>query len=252
MNLKKIANIILISILLFSSYQIGLKVLDYKKSEKLYSDIQQIVATTEEPKDNKEDKPIALEEQVEYKNIYEKLKGINSDYQFWVEVEGTNINYPVVQSQNNSFYLKKDFNKKNSSSGTIFMDSSNNFDLDKNIVLYGHNMRNKTMFNNITKFKKRDFFNKNNKIKIKHDFNGAEYVYEVFSVYYTDNTFDYNTVEFTENYSFLDFINDVKAKSIYNKEMNIEEDDKILTLSTCSYEFKGAKTTIHAKLIQVN
>lgn len=241
MNLKKIANVILIAILAFSSFQIASKLVDYKKSEKLYSDIQNIVESTEVNK---------VEESEDNISTYEKLKAINSDYKFWVEVENTNINYPVVQGSDNSYYLKKDFNKNYSSAGTIFMDALNNFEVDNNTVLYGHNMNNKTMFNNITLFKKENFFNQNNKIKIRHNEDEKEYIYEVFSVYHSDNTFDYNTVRFGEGYSFTNFIDDIKKKSMYKKNIEVTESDKILTLSTCSYEFKGAKTTVHAKLIE--
>lgn len=241
MNLKKIANVILIGILAFSSFQIASKLIDYKKSEKLYSEIQDIVTSTEVND---------VEESEDNISTYEKLKAINPDYKFWVEVENTNINYPVVQGTDNSFYLKKDFNKKDSSAGTIFMDALNNFEVDNNTVLYGHNMNNKTMFNNVTLFKKQDFFNQNNKIKIKHNEEEKEYIYEVFSVYHSDNTFDYNTVRFGEGYSFENFIEDIKEKSMYKTNIEVTESDKIITLSTCSYEFKGAKTTVHAKLIE--
>lgn len=241
MNFKKIANVILVAILIFSSFQIANKLMDYKKSEELYSEMQDIVTSTE--KNN-------IENPEDNINTYEKLKAINPEYTFWVEVENTNISYPVVQGNDNSYYLKKDFNKENNSAGTIFMDSLNNFEVDSNTVLYGHNMKNKTMFNNVTLFKKKDFFNQNNKIKIKHDKEEKEYTYEVFSVYHSDNSFDYNMVKFGQGYTFEDFIDDIKEKSIYKKDIEITENDKIITLSTCSYEFKGAKTTIHAKLIE--
>lgn len=241
MTFKKIANILLVSILLFSGYKITEKMIDYKKSEKLYSEMQTIV-TEATSDDGTPLSPL---------DTYERLKKINPDYKFWIEVENTNINYPVVQTIDNNFYLKKDFNRENSSAGTIFMDALNNFKLDSNIVLYGHNMNNKTMFNNVLKFKKEDFFKQNNKIKIKNTEDEKEYIYEVFSIYHTDNSFDYNTVKFGDVYTFEDFIKDIKSKSKIKKNMTIDKDDQILTLSTCSYEFRGAKTTLHAKLVEV-
>ena len=185
------------------------------------------------------------------KRIYEKFKKLNSDYVFWITVDNTNINYPVVQTNDNNYYLKKSFYKKNSGSGTIFMDTLNNFTTDNNVVLYGHNMNNKTMFNNITKFKDKKLFEKNNKITIKNTENNKEYVYEVFSVYHTNNNFNYNTVVFNEGYTYGDFLKDIKQKSMYKNNIDVTEQDKILTLATCSYEFKGAKTSVHAKLTQV-
>lgn len=241
MNYKNIANIVLGSILIYSGTNICVKLVDYNKSVDLYSEIRDI--TNEQKETN---------EYIQQIETYNKLKDINDEYVFWVNVENTNIDYPVVQTSDNQFYLKKDFNKNKSSSGTIFMDTLNNFMTDKNIVLYGHNMRNKTMFNNITKFKEKDFFEKNNKIKIKNTSNGKEYIYEVFSVYHSDNNFDYNTVVFNETYTYEQYLEDIKKKSIYKKKLDVTPTDKILTLSTCSYEFKGAKTTIHAKLTKIN
>lgn len=244
MKIKKIANVLLVCILVFSSFQITEKVIDYQKSEKLYSEIYDIVADSEK-------NIIGSDSNIEdTTDVYDKMKEINSDYKFWVEVENTNISYPVVQGTDNNHYLHYDFNNQKNSSGTIFMDTSNYFDYDNNIVLYGHNMRNKTMFNNVTLFKQKDFFNQNNKIKIKYTEDNKEYIYEVFSAYHTDNSFDYNRVIFDENYTFNDFINDIKKKSKFKSNLEVSEDDKIITLSTCSYEFKGAKTTIHAKLIE--
>lgn len=244
MKIKKIANVLLVCILVFSSFQITEKVIDYQKSEKLYSEIYDIVADSEK-------NIIGSDSNIEdTTDVYDKMKEINSDYKFWVEVENTNISYPVVQGTDNNHYLHYDFNNQKNSSGTIFMDTSNYFDYDNNIVLYGHNMRNKTMFNNVTLFKQKDFFNQNNKIKIKYTEDNKEYIYEVFSAYHTDNSFDYNRVIFDENYTFDDFINDIKKKSKFKSNLEVSEDDKIITLSTCSYEFKGAKTTIHAKLIE--
>lgn len=236
---KKIANIILTIILVFSSFQIVHKLIDYHNSKKLYTEMQEIIDRIEDNDSNDE------------VSTYEKMKEINPDYKFWVEVENTNISYPVVQGTDNNYYLKKDFNNQQNSSGTIFMDSANNFDSDKNIVLYGHNMRNKTMFNNITLFKQKDFFNQNNKIRIKYTENNKEYIYEVFSAYHSDNSFDYNTVKFNESYTFNDYLNDIKEKSNFKSNLEVSEYDNIITLSTCSYEFNGAKTTIHAKLIDV-
>ena len=240
MKFKNIANIVLGGILIFSGTHIGIKLIDYNKSSNLYSDIKEIASETTDEN-----------EYIKQINTYNKLKEINDEYVFWISVENTNIDYPVVQTNDNDFYLKKDFNKNKSSAGTIFMDTLNNFMTDRNVVVYGHNMNNKTMFNNINKFKDKEFFEQNNKVIIKNTGNGKEYVYEVFSVYNSDNNFDYNTVLFNENYTFEQYIEDIKKKSIHKKNVDISAKDKIITLSTCSYEFRGAKTSIHAKLVEV-
>ena len=92
----------------------------------------------------------------------EELKSINNNYEMWIEIPNTKINYPIVQGKDNEYYLKHNFKNESNMSGTIFVDCNNNIDEDKNIIIYGHNMRNGTMFNNITKFKEESFFNNNN------------------------------------------------------------------------------------------
>lgn len=271
MKFKNIANLVLGSILIFSGTNIAIKVVDYKQSENFYNELINEIENSENTNesnssssfDNNESNSSnsgnssnsnnsePVNEYTKQKNTYNTLKKKNEDYVFWVSVDNTNINYPVVQTSNNSTYLKTGFNKKKSSSGTIFMDTLNNFMTDKNVVLYGHNMNNKTMFNNLTKFKDRNFFNKNNKIRIKNTSNGREYIYEVFSVYHSDNNFNYNTVVFNDNYSFDSYLKDIQEKSMFKKNIDVSSRDKIITLTTCSYEFKGAKTSVHAKLVEV-
>lgn len=240
---------------MFSGTNIIIKVIDYKQADNLYAELY---AELDSPNNNSESEQSNtsssedVDEYTKQKNTYNTLKSKNEEYVFWVTVDNTNINYPVVQTSNNSTYLKTGFDKKKSRSGAIFMDTLNNFMTDKNIVLYGHNMNNKTMFNNLTKFKNKDFFNQNNKITIKNTNNGKEYIYEVFSVYHSDTNFDYNRVVFDDNYTFEKYLDDIKSKSMFKKNIEVTPRDKILTLTTCSYEFNGAKTNVHAKLVEVN
>ncbi|MDL0366052.1 sortase SrtB, partial [Clostridioides difficile] len=169
------------------------------------------------------------------------------DFKFWLSVENTNINYPVVQSKDNSYYLDKDFYKKDSISGTLFMDYRNKSIDDKNIIIYGHNMKNKTMFNNLNKFKDADFFKKNNKIKIT--LNGKEFLYDVFSAYIVESDYDYLKTNFNNESDYQNYINDITSKSLYKSPIKVNSNDKIVTLSTCTYEFDDARMVIHGRLI---
>ncbi|RRG90396.1 sortase SrtB, partial [Clostridioides difficile] len=169
------------------------------------------------------------------------------DFKFWLSVENTNINYPVVQSKDNSYYLDKDFYKKDSISGTLFMDYRNKSIDDKNIIIYGHNMKNKTMFNNLNKFKDADFFKNNNKIKIT--LNGKEFLYDVFSAYIVESDYDYLKTNFNNESDYQNYINDITSKSLYKSPIKVNSNDKIVTLSTCTYEFDDARMVIHGRLI---
>lgn len=215
----------------FSGYKIVTTLLDYKKASDTYTEIRENYS------------PEAEEGFME-----DDLKNINPDYRLWLFVENTNINYPVVSYGNNDYYLYRDFLGQDSKSGTLFMDYRNNFEEDKSSVIYGHNMKNKTMFNNLELFKENDFWNKGSLIHIyRGDY---EYIYEPFSVFVAKPEFDYVKVDFDGENDFNEYMNQVKASSTYwNKDSAPKYKDKILTLSTCSYEFDDARTVLEAKLI---
>ncbi|CEJ75539.1 peptidase C60B, sortase B,Sortase (surface protein transpeptidase),sortase, SrtB family,Sortase family (plasmid) [[Clostridium] sordellii] len=228
---KIVINILLILILVYSGFNIYIKLSDYKRASNTYNQLR----TTYEETDNSQ------------KN--QSLYSINNDFKFWLKVDNTNINYPVVQYKNNSFYLNHDFYKNISSSGSIFMDYRDNKD-SQNIILYGHNMKNKTMFNNLIKFKNENFFNENNKIRIIKD--NKEYIYEIFSVYTIDGEYNYLTTNFDTSQDFKKYIENIRSKSLFKSNVDVTDSDKIITLSTCSYEFDNARTVVHGKLITTN
>ncbi|AIY84337.1 sortase, SrtB family [Clostridium baratii str. Sullivan] len=224
--MKKIINIVLIVAIIFSLYKVISKVVDYKESENTYEKIQEIK--------NNNDK------------FSEELIKRNEDYKMWIEVPNTNIDYPVVQGKDNDFYLNHDFNKKESSSGAIFIDYKNNIEKDKNIVIYGHNMRNKSMFQNLMKFKEEAFWKKNNKIILTID--GKRCEYEIFSSYISNAKDVDLKINFKSEDGYLKYIDDIKKKSTFSRDMNIKSDDRIITLSTCSYEEDDNRMIIHGKL----
>ena len=232
---KIIINTALIGLLGFSVYKIGFKLYDYKKASSTYDSIEEVYTDKSAKKENP----------------YVDLKALNSDYKFWIEIENTNVNYPVVQTNDNTTYLKKDFYQKDSSSGAIFLDHRNNIKEDFNNLIYGHNMKNKTIFNNVENYKKEDFFKANNKITIADD--KYKYTYEVFSVYLADGNIDASThtdvnssMDTTEIQSYIDSI---KTKSLHKTNIEVTPYDKILSLVTCSYESSDMRTIVHAKLI---
>ena len=181
----------------------------------------------------------------------EELKSINNNYEMWIEIPNTKINYPIVQGKDNEYYLKHNFKSESNMSGTIFVDCNNNIDEDKNIIIYGHNMRNGTMFNNITKFKEESFFNNNNNT-INIIRNNILYQYEIFSIYVEDESKVSLEIEFTDNDAFVNYALNEASKSMYNKNIIITEEDKIITLVTCSYEYTGARTILVGKLKNTN
>ncbi len=227
-NIKLLVNICLIFIFIYNLICIYSKLDGYKKAEKTYDKIQEIQTS------NVDDNP---------------LHKMNPDYKFWIEIDNTNINYPVVQGKDNEFYLHNDFNKNISKSGSVFMDYRNTLLSDSNTVIYGHNMKNKTMFSQLENFKEEDFFNENNKIRIT--LKDKVYIYEVFSVYYTEPSYNYIFLNFKSKDEHNRYIDNVVKKSIYKSNVNVDCNDRIITLSTCSYELKDTRTVVHAKLTSI-
>ena len=175
------------------------------------------------------------------------LKSKNEDYRFWLNIEGTQVDYPVVQSKDNSFYLSKDFNKENNIAGTPFLDYRNNSVNDKNTIVYAHHMKNGSMFGELKKFKKEKFFKENGTVTVNID--DETRLYEVFSVYVTSAETDYLKTQFSEG-EYAKYLNTAIESSMYSKDIQVNEDDNIITFSTCSYEFDNARLVVHAKLIK--
>lgn len=180
-------------------------------------------------------------------NINE-LKKVNNDTIGWLKVEGTNINYPFVQANNNEYYLNHDFYKKSNGSGWVFMDYRNNNFSDKNTIIYAHGRQNQTMFGSLKNILKSEWLSNINNHVIKLSTDSENSLWQVFSVYRIPTTSDYLKVNFDTDEEFLDFTNKIINRSQHNFNTSVSSEDKILTLSTCYNN--DDKVVLHAKLIK--
>ena len=180
---------------------------------------------------------------------FEDLKKENSNTVGWIQVKGTNINYPFVQANNNDFYLNHSFNKKYNNAGWVFMDYRNNKkEFDKNTILYAHGRLDKTMFGSLKNILTSDWINNSNNHVIKLSTEEENTLWQVFSVYRIPTTNDYLKINFNNDNSFLEFATMLLERSDYDFNTKISVNDKILTLSTCYNE--NDKVVLHAKLIK--
>lgn len=177
------------------------------------------------------------------------LKKMNNDVVGWLKVNGTNINYPYVKTDNNTFYLTHSIDKSKNSAGWVFLDYRNNSDnYDKNNIIYAHARVDKTMFGSLKDALTKEWFNKEEEKIIKTSTLTENSIWQIFSVYKINNTTDYLNINFKDEDEFLKFSNKLKERSMFNFNIDINKDDKILTLSTCFN--KDVKTVMHAKLIK--
>ena len=155
----------------------------------------------------------------------------------------------VVQGKDNSYYLTHDFERDYNSAGWIFMDYHNKLDgLDKNIIIYGHNMRNNTMFGTLKNVLKKDWFENKDNRYITFITERESATYEVFSVYQIEAEDYYIKTSFNTG-EFKKYIDTMKNRSIFDFNCDISEDDSVLTLSTCANNNKY-RVVLHAKKVK--
>ena len=217
----------------------------------IYSFINILLWFKENNETKNEIETIIKEEEIiseDNKIDFDKLKNKNKDTVAWLKVEGTNIDYPVVQTKDNQFYLKHSFNKKNNSAGWIFMDYRNDINnMNKNTIIYGHARLDKSMFGTLKNTQTKKWYkNKDNQI-ITLITPEKEYRYQTFSTYYIKTEDYYITTDFTSEKDYKKFIKTLINRSTHNFNVDVSVEDYILTLSTCHNN--NQKTVLHAKLI---
>ena len=167
----------------------------------------------------------------------------------WITITNTPINYPLVQHTDNQYYLNHNSVNEPSAYGGIYVDYRNDKGLiDRNTLIYGHNMNNGTMFHELVKYKERDFFEQHPYMYVSNLY--ETFTYEIFSVYVVDADVETVEVTYESDEAFLNYIQSCQARSIWPKSIDLEPTDQIITLVTCSYETDNARTLIQAKLIK--
>lgn len=223
--------IFLIGVLIFSTIKVIKYVVDNKENEKIEEEISDLVEYVVETTNNEEQE----ENNNKYNIDFDTLKTKNSDTVGYLKVNGTDIENVVVKGKDNSYYLKHNFNKEYNTAGWIFADYHNKLDgTDRNIIIYGHNMRNNTMFGTLKNVLNEEWKDVEENRFITFITEEESYIYEVFSVYQIEAEDYYITTNFKNDEEFLKFANTLKSRSKYNFDVDIKEEDSILTLSTCA------------------
>lgn len=223
----------------------------YKNSESnkiIQDEIKKFVTVENIPTENTSE-----ENSVNEKLIinFKELKDINPDTVGWVRVNNTTIDYSIVQSSNNSYYLNHNFYKQSNGAGWVFADYRNSFDtLDKNTIIYGHHMRNRTMFGDLPYLVENswNFENENSYFSFATESNS--YKAEIFSIYVMKASELVIPNEFNSNEEFLKYVQQLKNLSIHTFNVEVNDDDNIITLCTCG-DTNKYRVVIHAKLVEL-
>lgn len=242
-----------------------INIIDWKKdSDNTVEQIDKITEITviEDVVDDEEVEIIESQEEIDKFNPYwdyikmnlinvdfKELNEVNKDTKGWIQVNGTNINYPFVQANDNEYYLTHGFDKSYNDAGWVYMDYRNSIDeISKNTIIYAHGRNDKTMFGSLRKILTNGFLNDKNNFVIKLSTEEENTLWQLFSVYRIPTTSDYLQVDFHNKQSFLDFADMLTERSAYDFDTKVYENDRILTLSTCYND--DDKIVLHAKLIK--
>lgn len=181
---------------------------------------------------------------------FDKLKKMNSDIVGYIEVDNTNISYPVVKSSDNSYYLNHSYKKEKNNIGSIFLDYRNDLDnLSKNNIIYGHGRLDNTMFGSLNNLLDSNNLDSKESYYITLSTPNSIMTFKIFSVYTIPKEGYYIKTYFSSNKYFKEFLETIMKRSIYNFNTDVSTNDKILTLSTCKDNF-GKRVVVHAKLLK--
>lgn len=214
---------------------------EYLQDKEQLDELESIAQTVEENEQNSDNK-------------YAELYAQNSDFIGWLRIDSTGIDYPVMQSKDDpDFYLKHNFSKESSRFGLPYMQENCGLSSD-NIIIYGHNIKSKSMFNELTEYKDKDFYTAHKYITF--DTLNEHRTYAVIAVFktvaYSGSGYQYyDFVNANTEKEFNDYIAKCKALSFYDIGVTAEYGDKLLTLSTCEYSQKNGRIAVVVKQIGV-
>ena len=240
-----VSNIILvIAIVVFavSAYKLYGIFSEYNKGDKEYQKIQDLVINTDKKDDTKEET---------FSVDFEKLLEMNSDVVGWIRFdEPSEINYPVVQGRDNEEYLKRTFEANTNKLGTLFVDVNNPGDFSgRNTFIYGHNMKNGSMFAQLLKYKDDSFYKEHPYFYI-YTPDGKVRTYEIFSAGVVKDTSDSYIMDYADDAAFQTYIDYIKQQSAYPTSAEVTTASKIVSLSTCTNVRDDERFLVHGVMIK--
>ena len=260
LTMAKIVALICVVGIVISGYQIITWLFDAKNTQEQTGEISESTNVAElddsdaetAESDEQEDSPY-------WRYLKQKLIDVdlnalrqqNSDTKAWLQVTGTNINYPVVQTTNNEYYLKHSFDKSYNSAGWVFADFRNKLDgTDRNTIFYAHARSDGSMFGSLKNILSSSWVSDDNNFTVRTVNDSVSGLWQVFSVYRIPVTNDYIQTDFRSDEEYLNWLNMLKNRSQYKFNANMQATDKIITLSTCHGVTSSERVVMHARLIK--
>lgn len=239
---RKISTFVLWGILIFSIWQVIGFFAEYQRNQEIYENARELVIEEESAGEDTEQhqEKESLEDDRQFSGApeeqrvdFEALKAINPDIFGWILIEGTPIDYPLLQGEDNSYYLTHTYDRKEARCGSIFLECTNTEGMtDQHNILYGHNMRDDSMFGSLSEYNDQEYAEQHKEIKIYLE--DRVQTYQIFSVYRAETSGKVYTVQFGGKEGFQKMLDEMTESSVVELLPNPGAEDRILTLSTCT------------------
>lgn len=240
------------ALFLFSGFMLFRQYSDEKQSAEAFDKIAALVQEETPPTDEPQESETPPPEQTafeRYAAVYEQ----NSDFVGWISIDGTNIDYPVMQTIDNpNYYLKRSFEKQYSDYGVPYVQENCDLEISDNCVIYGHHMNNGSMFADLCKYADEDFYREHKTIRFDtlSGFGEYEIVAAFKTVAYSEQGFKYYHFICADSAEDFDaYISKCKELSFYDTGVTAEYGDRLITLSTCEYSRQNGRMVVVAKKI---
>ena len=227
--------------------------IDERRSEETFDNLSDLVSNnpTSQPEINPSPES---EESIEADPVFDKYHTIyekNNDFIGWISIPGTSIDHPVMQTPNDpNFYLKHSFDKTYSDYGVPYVDGKCSLGLSNNTVIYGHHMRNDSMFSDLCKYTDKSFWTEFPYVEFDTlNHTGTYRIIAVFKYDTNSETFKYNECVDMNEEEFSQFMKEVHSRQLYDTGWTAEYGDELLTLSTCEYTYKNGRFVVIAKKV---
>lgn len=231
--IRRILLVVCLAVFLYSAGNLANIGYKYHKVNSDNKKLQEEVVT-----EVKQDSPL------DRKVDFNQLKSINEDIVGWIYIPNTNIDYALLKGKTNDTYIHTNYEKKHSFAGSIFLDEDNNSSLtDSNTIIYGHNMKNGSMFANIKKFTDQDYFNNHPKVYIYLP-DGSINVYSIYSTKIIDATSDY----YLKDIDYASYVANAKSSAKQSRDVDSQNTAPLLLLSTCYAHDTPTRSVLFAKL----
>lgn len=244
--LSGILTVVCLAVFVYAAHGLITTYMDYSKNKKLVNNLQDTFYEAGGLEEINDDGSLTV------RSGFDILLQENEELVGWLTIDDTPIDYPILKADNNNDYLRADFYKDYNILGSIFMDFRNDITTqdDLNTIVYGHRTKDGSMFEGLTKYEDREFFE--NHQTFTFDTLYESYEAEVFAVYNTTTDFNYIQTDFENEQAYEQLLIDIKEESMYATDVEVGTDDRILTLSTCDYELDSHKGrfVVQAKLVK--